>query len=305
MKLSLVIPVYNVEKYLTCCLDSCVLQKNVALNEDYEIICIDDGSTDTSKDILDDYERKYGVRVLHYQNAGVSAARNKGMKMTKGEYIWFIDSDDYIAYDAVSLFFQMMHDNPSDIYRFSFKKVMESEKVIVSYGGQLEPILAEQWNQGRAESYVWTYIIKKSVLVEHNLSFEEGVIFEDIIWQTSFWAKGLTPKYYGNILYFYRNRSGSIVHTRNAELYMHSMMKMQEVYGELLHQEDVLEIRKVELENKYKRMTGNILWAELMLQKNNSKELIAYYRERGLYPYPIQWSSLMGGGKSGNSYVRD
>ncbi len=89
--ISIIIPVYNVEPYLRQCLDSIFEQEA----DNYEVICINDGSTDGSAEILDEYAAKYlNLKVLHVANGGTAKARNLGMELAQGEYIWFVDSDD-------------------------------------------------------------------------------------------------------------------------------------------------------------------------------------------------------------------
>lgn len=95
MKVSIIIPVYNVEKYLPECLDS-VLDQGWQLGEDYEVICVNDGSTDGSLAVLQRYEDK-GIRVIDKPNCGVSSARNRGLDEARGEYVWMVDSDDFIS----------------------------------------------------------------------------------------------------------------------------------------------------------------------------------------------------------------
>lgn len=298
MKISIILPVYNVEKYLCNCLDSCVKQKDAVLNKDYEIICINDGSTDGSSDILKQYEELYDIKVFSYDNGGLSVARNRGTNLASGDYIWWIDSDDYIAGDAICQLIKVTQKYPSDFYRFYWDRVEEDE-YREQLCGDMIPCDRKDWNQGKATNYVWTYLLKRQEVKNKGLIFEEGVIFEDTIWQTCFWAKGLQPLFFNNVLYFYRKRSGSITQSRNRELYMKSMMRMQKVYGELLNNEDVGQDLKPQLRNMYKCMTGNILYAELTLQKYSSQKLIAEYKQKGLYPYPIEWSSLRGGAKIG------
>ena len=97
VKISIIIPVYNVEKYLHECLDSIINQTFT----DIEIICVDDGSTDKSSEILEEYEQKdKRFTVISQPNKGVSAARNRGMQQAKGKYIMFVDSDDWLAHNA-------------------------------------------------------------------------------------------------------------------------------------------------------------------------------------------------------------
>lgn len=99
LKLSIIIPVYNTEKYVGECLDSSVEQD--ILKNEYEIICIDDGSTDGSLNVLTEYSNKYeNIHVYSQKNQGVSAARNAGISVASGKYVWFVDSDDYIAIDC-------------------------------------------------------------------------------------------------------------------------------------------------------------------------------------------------------------
>ena len=94
MKISIIIPVYNVEKYLRECLDSILAQSY----KDFEIILVDDGSTDSSGNICDEYSMKYeNIKVLHKNNNGLSSARNAGLDIAQGEYILFIDSDDVVS----------------------------------------------------------------------------------------------------------------------------------------------------------------------------------------------------------------
>ena len=94
MKLSIVIPVYNVEKYVSECLDSC-LEQNVDIT-DYEIIIVNDGSTDNSANLINLYAKQSNIIIINQENLGLSAARNAGIKIAKGEYIWIVDSDDWI-----------------------------------------------------------------------------------------------------------------------------------------------------------------------------------------------------------------
>ena len=112
MKLSIIIPVYNTEKYLHRCVDS-VLQQNMS---DYELILVDDGSTDGSGKICDEYKEKDSrVKVIHTQNQGVSKARNTGLELSSGEYIGFVDADDYIDADMYEKLIEASIDSNADV----------------------------------------------------------------------------------------------------------------------------------------------------------------------------------------------
>lgn len=114
-KISVVIPVYNVENYLRQCLDSVINQTL----DDIEIICVNDGSTDSSPDILEEYSRKDSrIRIISQENMGLSGARNTGMKYIKGEYVYFLDSDDYIELDALNQMYNISKNNSLDMLMF-------------------------------------------------------------------------------------------------------------------------------------------------------------------------------------------
>ena len=123
-KVSVIIPVYNVEKYLADCLDSVVNQTL----EDVEIICVNDGSTDSSANILERYSCEYNnITVIKQENQGLSCARNAGVLHARGEYIYFLDSDDRITANAMEEMYNLAHKDELDVlYIGSVKKVMKT-----------------------------------------------------------------------------------------------------------------------------------------------------------------------------------
>lgn len=123
MKVSIVIPVYNVEKYLPCCLDSVLAQEYT----DYEAILVDDGSTDNSPAICDEYAVKDGkFRVIHQENGGLSHARNTGVKASDGDYIFFLDSDDCIHPKAISTMVSLAQKNDAALIQMNIESVPEN-----------------------------------------------------------------------------------------------------------------------------------------------------------------------------------
>lgn len=122
--LSIIIPVYNVEKYIKRCLDSILCQET----ENYEVILVDDGSTDSSGIICDSYAKcRKNVVCIHKTNGGLSDARNEGLKHCKGKYVWFVDSDDYITEDALESLEKVLCKYSSDV-------VVCMSKTIDDYG---------------------------------------------------------------------------------------------------------------------------------------------------------------------------
>ena len=123
MKLSFIVPIYNVEKYLDRCIDSLVNQD--ISKEIYEIICIDDASIDNSRYIIEQYKIQYSniILISHKENKGLSATRNTGINLAKGKYIWFIDSDDFIEYNCLSFLLRKCEFNDIDILCFNYNVV--------------------------------------------------------------------------------------------------------------------------------------------------------------------------------------
>ena len=180
-KISVIIPVYNVEEYLRECLDSVI---NQTLS-DLEIICINDGSEDSSLEILKEYEAKdKRIKVIDKKNEGLSATRNLGIEIATGEYISFVDSDDYLDLNFYEKLYIAAKKHDADIactnlYRFSNKK----KYYLVKYhfkrctqSPRLKYILA----QVPYNNYVMNKIYERKKLQKSNVRFEEGIYFEDI-----------------------------------------------------------------------------------------------------------------------------
>lgn len=124
MKLSIIVPVYGVANYLRKCVDSLLVQDIT----DYEIILVDDGSLDECPQICDEYAEKYdNIRVVHQENAGLSAARNTGVATAQGEYIMFVDSDDYLQPNVLGTLIEQVEREKLDVLRFDYQNVRQTE----------------------------------------------------------------------------------------------------------------------------------------------------------------------------------
>jgi len=189
VKFSIIVPVYNVEKYLSECVDSIINQDF----DQYEIILVDDGSTDRSGLICDEYSSAHdNISVIHKVNGGLSDARNNGLEKSKGEYIIFIDGDDYIEPGTLQKFNNQLikYGNP-DVMITRLKKVYEDAET--KYSDKDMPF--ELINKGNKKEVVnwlfshsnglWTaprYITKRSIIEENKLRFAVGYLHEDIDW---------------------------------------------------------------------------------------------------------------------------
>jgi glycosyltransferase involved in cell wall biosynthesis len=179
MFLSIIIPVFNTEKYLQKCLSS-VLAQDIPANE-YEIIVVNDGSTDNSQKIIDDFKQSNNnIRVLCQTNSGQSAARNKALNIAKGEYIWFVDSDDYISEHCLGKIHSMAAQNPDiiaicaeDITPDNTKRRQTFDCENATMSG-INFLMLKQYH-----NCVPFYIFNRHIFDSHEIRFKEGIIHED------------------------------------------------------------------------------------------------------------------------------
>lgn len=178
LKFSIIIPVYNVEKYLKKSLDSILEQ----IYDNYEIIIINDGSTDNSVKILNEYKLNKKIKIIHQKNKGLSSARNEGLKHITGDYILFIDSDDYIEENLL----ETLNNNikNEDLIRFQVRTVDENYKTLIEYTEQ------EFINLNGIETFnkivkykliepACLYAYKKEYFLNNNFKFKENTYHED------------------------------------------------------------------------------------------------------------------------------
>lgn len=181
-KISLIIPVYKVENYLRECIDS-ILNQDYS---DYEVILVDDGSPDNCPAICDEYaEKDSRITVLHKKNAGPSAARNAGIPYITGEYVWFVDSDDYLPDDAFETIEKYFNDD-ADIIHFGFLSRQINGETVVSdlkYTGIVDKNkmaqLAETACSSHLYTYAWRNIYRTEFIKRNNITFKEGLIYAE------------------------------------------------------------------------------------------------------------------------------
>lgn len=214
--ISVIVPIYNVEKYLKECIDSLVNQTF----SDYEVILVDDGSTDGGSDIArrcaDNYEF---IKYFYKENGGQSSARNFGLEKAVGKYVMFVDSDDYIDSDALRVLYEKAEANNLDIVRGKFFNCHEDGKTYENCGS-LRIVSTNVVMTG--QEYLYTSflnraydvipvvnLIKKEYLEKHNIRFIEGYYFEDHLYtlQLLFCAERVMQTEYA--FYFYRHRANS------------------------------------------------------------------------------------------------
>ncbi|WP_104472345.1 glycosyltransferase [Acinetobacter indicus] len=215
---SFIIPVYNVERFLPECIESILNQSFT----DYEILLIDDGSTDNSLEICRYYEKKdERIKALTKPNAGLSHTRNVGLNIATGEYIFFLDSDDHLEKQGTCLGEVHVHllESSADIFMFDLIRfsVDENDKYCLHDNFFREKVIfidgvEEIFNKKIYTTSACNKIIKKSLIDIKGLRFLEGVLSEDLSWCAELLKYPFSMQYTNMELYFYRqNRGGSIM----------------------------------------------------------------------------------------------
>lgn len=227
MKFSIIIPVYNVESYLRECLDS-VLNQTFS---DWEAICVNDGSTDGSAAILEEYaEKDSRFKIISQPNGGLSAARNAGIKAAEGEYVLFLDSDDWLEVNALETLAKNLDDD--DMLCFSGRRFFE-ETDEFHPADQLAEKTYESgmayYNENALQHRDFAFVCvvlrayKRSLLLDNGLWFKEGIFHEDNLFTPIVCYYVRRVKQIDACLYDYRVRANSIMTTTNVKR-LHDMM---------------------------------------------------------------------------------
>lgn len=220
--ISVIVPVWNVEKYLSQCLDSILCQTF----SNFELICVNDGSTDNSRKILEKYQLSDSrIKIVNKKNGGLSSARNAGMKVAQGDFYSFIDSDDWVAPDMLEKLYDNISKFNSDIAFCKVHQFNEAENKIDDSNPYYTLDYFDETFDNRAFSYkdtkpfimdvcvtAWNKLYRKSFIDKCNAWFPEGLIFEDGPFFFSIFFKAERISLVRDFLYYYRiNRKGSII----------------------------------------------------------------------------------------------
>ena len=281
LKLSIIIPVYNVEKYLAKCLDS-VLVGNAFAGQ---VICVNDGSTDGSAVILEQYAKKYpNVEIITQTNAGLSAARNAGIKAAKGEYVCFLDSDDYWEPNVLSGLMTQIERDKLDVLRFKYQNVNERYDVYQPYkrDQRLDNDYSEKPTDGvsfmnsrmNTQCYAVMFILRRELL--DGCLFTPGIYFEDTDWTPRMLCKAKRVASSDAVVYNYLMRTGSITNAVDRT-------KKQKVLDDKIRlirtlQQQAVDLKKSGRYNKwYKEMIAATVISIIEMMS------VEFYKERKSY----------------------
>lgn len=274
-KVSIIVPVYNVEQYLDKCVESLITQtyRNI------EILLVDDGSLDNSPQKCETWAKiDNRIRVIHKSNGGLSDARNVGIDESCGEFIMFVDSDDFINIDMISDLYTLQCGTESDVacggvYKYHngqlfpiYNEIIQSELVLFTGIEQLKNMLNSQ-----TECSACGKLYKRSSI--GNLRFIKGRYNEDVIFLFSFYAGCSKVVYTNKRYYYYRDTAGSITHILSDKT-MHALQNMLEM--EQMVVDRILPVRD-EMENYKCRTCLELAYA---IQRDNAR---SRFIEQSLY----------------------
>ena len=250
--LSIIIPVYNLDEYIIDCLDSLLTQND---EQEIEVIIVNDGSIDNSKNLIEDYIDRHKLSNFHLynvRNQGVGAARNLGLSKSRGDYVFFLDGDDFIASDFIDYLKQKsINNNSQDIISFSFNYVDHKKTFLRSLNDKYPPLDGVFSNQDffdkiiKGKHWIWTSsaIYSKNFLKKNELTFSYHRRAQDLLFIFSCILKAKTVLVLPKVLSFYRKRRGSTTNSFN-------IRNIESVYAFLELQNRAHEINDANLRNK-------------------------------------------------------
>lgn len=249
-KVSIILPVYNVEKYLSACLDSLLAQTL----EEIEIVAVNDGSTDGSLQILQAYQSLNPEKLFIFstENHGVSRARNYGFAHSHGEYVWFVDSDDFVEPDACRLLYEKATADGNDLVLFRYYNVDSETGVrkeyITSCHNQNFRVADKPYELPAISPYPWIKFIHRDLF--NGLCFPEGIRFEDLPVAYLLAVKARSIGYVDQCFYNYRKNVGflsrltpSTLHIRNAIIFMKEEMEKLGLFEQYQTELDFIAVR--------------------------------------------------------------
>lgn len=215
LQFSIIVSAYNVEQYISECIDSVLAQSF----QDFELILVDDGSTDRTGKICDEYLASCAtnpiIQVIHQPNSGLSAARNVGIKKASGEYLIFLDGDDFLEHDALADIHQNLEPE-LDLLRFQAQEVFKNEEISrYPEAGFATTSGVKAFRKILHYHYIenaWLYAYRRAFFLENHFQYAEGCVAEDFGLTPLIIAKAKLIKSISDICYDYRQRSGSITH---------------------------------------------------------------------------------------------
>lgn len=294
--LSLIVPVYNVEKYLEDCLKSLLAQDVESCK--YEIICVNDGSTDGSLALLEKYAKEYSnIRIINKENGGVSSARNLGIKASRGKYIWFVDSDDLIKPNCLGQIFNIIEKEKPEMIECLRKRVSPAFEFYQIEGGDIQYSIINGFG-ARPSIFVTNTIVSSKIIKENKIHFKTDMKYgEDTLFQYYVYMFRKEERHIQifSELYFYRSNPASATHNRSIQSWTDQTSNLMELARGC---QQMLATEKLDNKKKTKNIEARqhlaVELALLRLPKGSLdyKETMQTLKNEKLYSYPMQWKKF-------------
>ena len=281
-KVSVVVPIYNVENYLKECLDSLVVQTL----DNFEVILINDGSTDHSYEIALEYVRKYdSFKLVSQNNRGASSARNIGISLAKGEYIYFLDSDDYLGKETLEILYNVSKKNKLDVLKFSAFTFHNNEKDFTwnhLNGYRYSGIYHKVYNgnciflktEANGDHYASSCLmfLRRQMIIDRGLKYIEGIVHEDEFFYFELMLVANRVAILNRPLYFRRIRKGSVMQTDDYLNKNNSLCIGIQKINDIIHKYAVsnYKICQIETSPLINAMIRN--WEKMKPQEQDSEE---------------------------------
>lgn len=298
--LSIIVPMFNVESYISRCLDS-LLKQDI---ENYEIIVINDGSTDQSDNIVREYQKKSNkIKILEQKNQGQSVARNKGLEEANGKYVFFVDSDDYVVENSLHNILNKIIKYDLDIAGFEYwiqerNKFEARNNSYTVYETHLTP--GKFITNGLSMLPVWFVIIRKDVMLKNELKFKPGLYHEDLelLPRVIFSCKNLMM--FSDQVYIYVKRENSSLSSKQ-QLNLKKVsfdqftvaIELQNFFkGIVLSDTERMYIYKRYINNAVEFGLGRILYGYFSVSIREIKKIRKRLKEEGILPFNYEETKL-------------
>lgn len=279
--LSIIIPIYNMELYLEECLESLINE----VTDKFEIILVNDGSMDRSLEICNQYINKYNnIQLVNQENRGLSAARNMGLSKASGEYITFIDPDDWVKNNYIKTIIKEVK-SKHDVYVFGYcncnknlkKNILHSIPSNTYEGEKVKNAVVYLDENGYMLNFAWNKIYKKSLLIDNKIKFLNGTSYiEDILFNSIVFNYAKSVRFLNEILYFYRTTENSLSNNKYyynmSELVSTAIISRKKLYEnlDLFNDHEELFINKA-IEYKFSEI-ANLYRLKANLSEKERKE---------------------------------
>ena len=283
-KISIIIPVYNVEKWLSQCIDSILYQTYKNL----EVILIDDGSIDRSGEICQEYSRKNSrIKVMHIRNSGQSVARNKGLDISQGEYVLFVDSDDYLCdREIIEKFINILNNSKFDFIYTSYCRFNDGNEDEITeilpinlINKDIEnklgkDILADLITQNSFHHAPYLKVCRRDFILKNKLYFREGYYHEDAEWtfKAFYYAKKVII--YNEPWYMRRMRENSTITSRDEKSICKKLCDRLIIANELIKFFEERNVSKVIIDDLVRMYWGDLMITRNIKDKSNSNKII-------------------------------